>query len=298
MSSQVEFSWLIEGLTLKEALQKTLGSSGQLIKKHFSSKEQSRPVKRKEVVRLPLGLVNHMQINPVYEGPEVKILAETDDYIALHKPPFVHSHPHDYDDKNTLLNYLVAHNKWEALNVNKDSYDRGLLYRLDYETSGVIVLAKKERFLKEIRGNFDSAMKRKFYWAIVDGEFDKDGRWAHYFKSTGHKGVMQKVSDHETDESRVGTLSVIKISSNQGKSLVLVNLKTGLRHQIRAQLSYLGFPILGDELYGGQKAQRLYLHALRYEFTDTVEDPTPELFHLLFDLDGALQMSHDMLARF
>jgi 23S rRNA-/tRNA-specific pseudouridylate synthase len=188
--------------------------------------------------------------------------------------------------------------KWESLCVNTHNYDRGLLFRLDYETSGVMVLAKNERFLKSMRENFDTAMKRKFYWAIVEGEFDKEGRWTHYFKPTGHKGTKQKVSEFETADTHVGTLSVLKISSNQGKSLLLVNLKTGLRHQIRAQLSYLGFPILGDELYGGKQAERLFLHALRYEFTDTVEDTNAELFNVFFDLNGTLQMSHDVLTRF
>lgn len=294
----VEFSWLIDAPSLKEAIQQTLGSSGQLIKKHFSSKEQSKPVRQKQLARLPLSLVNHMHINPSYEGPEVTIITETDDYIVLHKPPFVHSHPHNYEDKNTLLNFLVVQNKWEALCINTGNYDRGLLFRLDFETSGVIILAKNERFLKYIRENFDLTMKRKFYWAVVEGDFDKEGRWVHHFTSTGHKGIKQKVADFEQSGSTEGTLSVMKVSSNNDKSLLLVNLKTGLRHQIRAQLSHLGFPILGDELYGGKKADRLFLHAFRYEFTDSVEDPSPELFNVFFDLNSALQMSHDMLGRF
>jgi 23S rRNA pseudouridine1911/1915/1917 synthase len=298
MAEMVEFSWLEDVPTFKEALQKTLGSSGQLIKRYFSSKEQARPVKAKEVSKLPLSFVNHMQINPSYVGPEIRIISETEDVIVLHKPSGVHCHPLSYEDKDTLLNYLVTVNKWEALRVNKENYDRGLMYRLDYETSGVIVMAKSENYLKFMRQNFDSAMKRKFYWAIVEGNFDQEGRWVHYFKPTGHKGIKQKVLEYETEGSFEGTLSVLKISTNQGTSLVLVNLKTGLRHQIRAQLAHLGFPILGDELYGGRKAERLFLHALRYEFSEIVEDPDAELFNILFDLDGALQMSHDMFGRF
>lgn len=298
MADMVEFSWLISEQTLKEALQKTLGSSGQLIKKFFSSKEQQRAVARKEVARLPLSFVNHMKINPSYVGPEISIITENEDIIVLHKPPGVHCHPHNYDDKDTLLNFLVTKNKWEALTVNEDHYDRGLMYRLDFETSGVIVLAKSEKYLKYMRQHFVTAIKKKFYWAIVEGDFDKEGRWTHHFKATGHKGVKQKVLDHEVEDSSEGTLSVMKVSTNQGTTLVLVNLKTGLRHQIRAQLAHLGFPILGDELYGGRKAERLFLHAFRYEFSEIVEDPNPELFQLFFDLNGTLQMCHDMLGRF
>ncbi len=298
MSVSIEFTWLQDEPSLKEALKVTLGSSGQLIKRYFSSKEQDRAVNAREVYRLPLSFVNHMQINPEYQGPTIEIIAETDDYLVLHKPPAVHCHPLSYEDKDTLLNFLVVQNKWEPLLVNTANYDRGLLYRLDYETSGVIVLIKNDKYLKFMRENFDTTMKRKFYLAIVEGDFEKEGRWTHYFKPTGLKGVKQKVSEFESEESQEGTFSVLKISTNQEKSLLLINLKTGLRHQIRAQLSFLGFPILGDELYGGKKAERLFLHALRYEFSDTVEDTNPELFDLFFDLNSALQMGHDMLGRF
>ena len=298
MTPVIEFSWLHDESSLKEALKFTLGSSGQQIKKYFSSKEQARPVKARDIYRLPISLVNHMQINPEYQGPPVTIIMENEDIIVLHKPPFVHCHPHSYEDKDTLLNYLVSVNKWDSLLVNSESYDRGLLYRLDFETSGVIVLIKNEKYFRFMRENFDTTIKRKFYWAIVEGDFDKEGRWVHYFKSTGHKGVKQKVSDLELEEGHEGTLSVLKIMSDGDKSLLLVNLKTGLRHQIRAQLSFLGFPILGDELYGGRKAERLFLHALRYEFSVAVEDVNAELFDIFFDLNRALQMGHDMLGRF
>lgn len=294
----VEFSWLQQESSFKDALKKVIGCSGQQVKRYFSSKEQDRAIRVRDVSRLPLTLVNHLQINPVYSGPAVHIISEDDNYLVLHKPPSVHCHPLSYDDKDTLLNFLVTQNKWEALLVNRENYDRGLLYRIDFETSGVMVLAKTEKNYQFIRKNFDSMMKKKFYWAIVDGEFDKDGRWTNYFKAGGHKGMKQKVLDSQEESSSEGTLAVMKIISNHGKSLVLVNLKTGLRHQIRAQLAHLGFPILGDELYGGRKGDRLFLHALRYEFLETVEDPTAELFQIFFDLNSALEMSHDVLGRF
>lgn len=294
----IGFTWIEEQDSLKDALKSTLGSSGQQIKKFYSSKEQSRKVRAKETVNLPIELVNYMQINPEYVGPEITILFENKDYIAVHKPPGIHCHPHHYEDKNTVLNFLVQIQKWDAVLVNENSYDRGLLYRLDQDTSGVLVLAKNEKALKLIRGDFATAMKRKFYWAIVQGEFDQEGIWTHYFKGTGAKGVKQKVFDYQEAEAHEGTLKVKNLVSKDGVSLVLINLRTGLRHQIRAQLAHLGFPILGDELYGGKKAERLFLHAYRYEFSETIEDTDPELFELFFDLHSALQMTHDVLRIF
>lgn len=294
----VELSWLHDEGSLKEALQSTLHSSGQLLKKHFSSKQLTRALKAREVSRLPLDLVNQLRINPEYVGPEIEILAETEAYLAVHKPPGIHSHPHAYSDKNTVLNFLASKGLWKSLEVNTENYDRGLFFRLDFETSGVLILAKNEKLLQHVREEFATEMKRKFYWAIVNGSFDREGLHTHYFKGSGAKGSKQKVEDQGGDDLKPGSLAVMKVAEGQGKSLLLVNLKTGLRHQIRAQLAHLGFPIYGDELYGGGQGERLFLHAFRYEWIDIIEDRNPELFHIFFDLNSALKMSHDMLGRF
>lgn len=294
----VEFSWLRDESSLKEALKQTLGSSGQLIKRHFSSKEQDRPVRARSVSRLPLSFVNHLRINPHYEGPQVSIISENENFLVVHKPPGVHCHPLSYDDKDTVLNFLVSTNKWEPLLINETNYDRGLLFRLDNETSGVLIFAKNEKTLKSIREHFDVAMKSKFYWAIVEGDFNREGKWTHYFKSSGTKGSKQKVLEVLVSDAQEGSLTVKKLLVSEGKSLVLVKLKTGLRHQIRAQLAHLGFPIVGDELYGAKNAERLFLHAFRYEYSEIAEDPNAELFNVFFDLNRALQMSHDVLGQF
>lgn len=298
IADYVEFCWLKDEGPLKSALQSSFGYSGQLIKKYFSSKEQARPIYARTVTRLPLDLINHLKINPIYSGPEVKIISESEDFIVLHKPPGVHCHPLQYSDTDTLLNFLVTQNKWGCLHVNKGHYDRGLLYRLDFETSGVMILAKNERIFQSIRNDFNSSVRKKFYWAIVEGDFNQEGLWLHDFSPVGKKGMRQKVSNHPTTDGVEGSLTIKKILFNQGKSLVLVNLKTGLRHQIRAQLAHLGFPILGDELYGGAPSDRIFLHALRYEFFEKIEDSEAELFHLFFDLNRALKMSHDMFGSF
>jgi 23S rRNA pseudouridine1911/1915/1917 synthase len=293
MKGSVELQWLQDEGPLKDALKRTLGCSGQLLKRHLTSKELSTSQGARRTVRLPLDLVNHLQINPEYQGPQARIITETKDYLAVHKPHGIHSHPHSYDDKDTILNFLVHAKFWAPLQVNTEAYDRGLLYRLDLETSGVMVLAKNQEFFNRMRGGFHTAVKRKLYWAIVEGHFDQVGEHTHFFEASGIKGMKQKVSD--THGNHEGKLSVWKLLESEGRSLVLVDLGSGLRHQIRAQLAHLGFPLLGDELYGGKKAERLFLHALRYEWEEIVEDTQAELFGRFFDMDRALQVGHDMV---
>jgi 23S rRNA pseudouridine1911/1915/1917 synthase len=291
----IELCWLQDEPRHKDALQALLGASGQLLKKHLSSKDLSRSLKAQSVSRLPLDLVNHHQINPLFEGPLPYILASTNEYLVLHKPGNLHSHPLCYTDKNTLLNFLAQSEQWDVLGVNPASYDRGLIYRLDFETSGLMLVARNEKFFHLLRDGFRDRMKRKIYWAIVEGDFDRDGSHTHYFRATGIRGAKQKVDDHAHPDADEGQLTVQKILYKDGKSLLVVNLRTGLRHQIRAQLAALGFPILGDELYGGRKADRLYLHALRYEWDQVAEDPNADLFDRFFDLDRCLEMTHDVL---
>lgn len=280
----VEFQWLDNGPSKKEALQAILKCSGQLLKKYYSSKELQQNIKAKELSRLPLDLVNNLKINPVFKGPRPSIIKETSRYIALHKPPGIHGHPLCYSDQDTLLNFLAEEEKWEALNVNTDHYDRGLLYRLDYETSGVILLAKDESYFQSIRNEFKDKMKSKLYLVIVNGNFDQEGEWTHFFRATGVKGAFQKVSDDVHVDAQEGKLEVKKLAFKNDKSLLLVGLRTGLRHQIRAQLSHLGFPILGDQVYGGSEAERLFLHAWKYEWDEIVIDPHAEEFEKYFDL--------------
>src|SRR5690606_4654262 len=113
----VEIQFLEAESSLKEALKK-MGFSGQRIKKFFSAKSLNLPVKKEHVFKLPLDFLNHLQINPNYEGEECTLLFENDSYLAVHKPRNIHSHPLCYSDTNTVLNYLVTQEKWSFLNIN------------------------------------------------------------------------------------------------------------------------------------------------------------------------------------
>jgi len=294
----IELCWIGGKSSKKEAIQNLTGCSGQLLKRYFSSKDLHREIKTKDLLKLPLDLVNHLRINPIYVGPAVKIIEENDNYLAIHKPPGIHCHPLKYSDQNTILNFLVTNKNWTALEVNKDHYDRGLLYRIDFETSGILIVAKNPDFFQLMRNQFGERVKRKLYLAIVEGDFNQEGLWTHYFRATGIKGSKQKVSSDFHPDSDEAVLKVKKLATAENKSLLLVHLKTGLRHQIRAQLSCLGFPILGDELYGGKKAERLFLHAFLYDWGTEVLDEEAELFDRFFDLHSTLKVSHDVLRIF
>ena len=172
--------------------------------------------------------------------------------------------------------------------------DRGLINRLDFETSGVIFYAKSQSTHQFIRQNFNQAVKAKRYLAIISTDKEVNGSFNHsYFAPKGAKKVSISEYSQSSAQKACIEVSTLEYDSSAGLALVQVLLHQGKRHQIRAQLSFLGFPILGDQLYAGQKADRIFLHCLEYEINYLsklyrILSPKPSLFSDFFDLDRSL----------
>lgn len=245
-------------------------ASGHKLKKYFDKSFLKRSFKGHSTLSLPLNFVNDGEVNPEYIGPVIDILYEDENFLVMDKPPNLFVHPLVYDEKNNCLSFLRAH-KPACLNVNTKNYDRGLLYRLDFETSGVLVYVKNEEVHQHLREHFKTIAKKKIYFCLVEGECRLNGNFTHYFSSRDPKGKRVIVSDNESKGDK-GDLSLkpIRYDSKTFTTLMEVELRSGLRHQIRAQLAHLGFPLRGDLFYGGKEGKRLYLHALNYqlEFND------------------------------
>lgn len=242
--------------------------SKQQIKKYKFNKKFLKLEARKNMeLELPIDLVNHDFINPSYTGQNVEVLFSDEYFIVLNKPNKVHMCALKYSDTDNLLSFLRKYDS-KLLEVNKSNNDRGLIYRLDYETSGIVYYAKSQIVYEQMRSTFHEVMQEKSYFAIVEGKFENDGMHIHFLKSSGLKGSKMLVSDDEVENSQLAKINVriLDYNSKENVTLLKVSLKTGLRHQIRCQLSHLGHPIVGDELYGAKPAQRLFLHANQYKF--------------------------------
>lgn len=261
----IDYCLLQDTSHVGDFLREQFDCSSNKLKKFFDKSFLLRSFKKGSTLKLPLNFVNDGFINPHYEGPAIEILAENELFLVLNKHPNQFVHPLSYDESDNCLSYLRA-KRPELLFVNQSNYDRGLLYRLDYETSGVLIYVKQESLYKKLREEFNEVAKKKIYRCWVNGECSLQGRFIHSFSSSGEKGQKVVVHSHVDDET-AGTLSVspLRFDSDKNQTLMEVQLKTGLRHQIRAQMAYLGYPLVGDELYGGTKASRLYLHAVQYE---------------------------------
>lgn len=266
-------SYLPEGhIETRESFLRLLtGCSGQLLKKHYSASSRREQILSKSVLSIPLDILNHREISPVYIGKDTTepiVIAVNSQWIVFHKPPHVHSHPLNYSDSLNCLSYLRAQGFGKDLQINQNQHERGLLYRLDYETSGVMVYCRNESLLIQCRDHFNQWAKTKTYLAIVHGRVEKEKELIHSLVPSQSKGSKMKAIAGTGANLHVSPLAY----SNEGMTLLKVNLHQGLRHQIRAQLSAIGHPIVGDPLYslpGLEKKSysRLYLHALTYAFT-------------------------------
>ncbi|MBT7669680.1 MAG: RNA pseudouridine synthase [Bdellovibrionales bacterium] len=274
-------------------------SRAKVKRSHLSSNLLTAPLKARQVVTLPLNLLNHLQIAPSYSGPPIEVLFENNDLMAISKPYNLHSHPLNYLEYDNCLSWLRCSdpkNSKQVLQICSSSMERGLLNRLDFVTSGVLILIKHEKLHQALRNNFSLMVKEKIYLAIVEGELVNQGDQCHYFLSSGPKGRKVKVSSVNTAGAKEGwlALSLLKYDSLTNRSLVKVRLLSGLRHQIRAQLAFLGHPIVGDTLYGGiadPNSSRVFLHSYCYrlQLPDgeiELKDATASLFGALFNMDG------------
>lgn len=293
-SLDIDLCFLNDFDSAQTALIKALGLSKSKIKKQLSKDFLNLKIDKGKAYKLPIDLINFGIINPSYEGPEIEILFEDERLIAINKPQNIHSHPLTYSEKDNCLSFLRDKNFFKKSEFcNEKNLDPGLLYRLDFETSGVIFLVKKKKDFEEIRQNFSHSAKKKTYLAIVEGKIEKEGEFRHFFKAYGEKGKKIKVSDSRFFESGLGEgkIKIKNLGHDKGLSLVSIELGAGIRHQIRAQMAYLGHPILGDTFYGGKEADRLFLHAYLYQisFGDKayeVKTLNAPLFDQFFNLDG------------
>jgi 23S rRNA pseudouridine1911/1915/1917 synthase len=263
-AKNIEYTLLGPVNNLEQFLKTTFNCSGNKLKKYFPKAVLTRSFKEKNTLKIPINFANDGMINPIYIGSEIKIISDNDQFLVFEKNENQFIHPLTYDEHDNCLSWMRVHYP-KLLDVNVNEYDRGLLYRLDYETSGVVIYVKNEMAYKELREHFHSLTKEKIYWCWVEGHCLLEGQFKHSFSSKGEKGKKVIVGD-ETSFEQIGELSIKLLSYNQSqqKSLMEVTLKTGLRHQIRAQMAHLGFPLIGDTLYGGKEAKRLYLHAYSY----------------------------------
>ena len=201
---------------------------------------------------------------------EFAVLFEDDHLLAIDKPAGVAVHG------GSGVSFGVIEQLRQA---RPDARLLELVHRLDRETSGVLLIAKKRSALKHLQEQFRERSTGKTYLALVAGDWPErlkviDTPLHKYLQGDGERRVRVVDAAHP-DAMRAVTLVKVR-ERRDGCSLLEVTIKTGRTHQIRVHLAAQGHPIAGDDKYGDfdwnrrlQKRglKRMFLHAWRLQFT-------------------------------
>ncbi len=196
-----------------------------------------------------------------------RILYEDENLIILNKPSGMSVH----------LGSTVRIGVIEALrHIYPKLPQLELAHRLDAETSGCLILAKKKRILREIHGLLREGQVSKIYWALTKGVWKKsDYRVDLPLHKDYHDGGKHVVCVHAEGKTALSVFHPLQEFVPHA-SLMKVILHTGRTHQIRVHAQAVGHPIAGDDRYGDTEfnkwarqfeVRRLFLHARSVEFT-------------------------------
>ena len=205
---------------------------------------------------------------------KLDVFYEDRDLIVLNKPPGMVVHPGDGTNEQTLVHALLHHCPDELCPVGAP--DRpGIVHRLDKETSGVMVVAKKEFSYHGLVGQFSSREVIKIYTALVVGKM-KHNAGSFTEAIARHPKNRVKMAVQSSGKKALTEWKVLKYFLD-GISMIECNLKTGRTHQIRVHLSHAGHPLIGDSTYGYNpnkyqfnEAPRVMLHARHLRFRHPV----------------------------
>jgi 23S rRNA pseudouridine1911/1915/1917 synthase len=161
----------------------------------------------------------------------------------------------------------------------KDKYNKagnvflGVVHRLDRPTSGVIIFARTSKALERLNKMLRDKTISKTYWAIVKKHPKKEKDTLVNYLKKNPKNNKSSVYAKEIKDSKKAILHYNIIKKLDNYTLIEVDLETGRHHQIRAQLSSIGFPIKGDLKYGFDRSNKdgsIHLHARKIVFIHPV----------------------------
>ncbi|NFG62917.1 RluA family pseudouridine synthase [Clostridium sp. CMCC3677] len=198
----------------------------------------------------------------------MKTAYEDENLLVVEKWPGILVHPDKDEKEPTLTDYVLSYLKEKGSYVpeNEITFTPAPCNRLDRNTSGLVMFGKTFEGLKSINETIREDRVRKYYVALVKGKV-KDGLYTGYILKNQDTNIS-KVYEKEVPDSKKIAMEVTTTQTNGAYSLLEINLITGRSHQIRAHLSHLGSPIIGDDKYGDRKLNSFFKnkYGLEYQY--------------------------------
>ena len=222
------------------------------------------------------------------EKVEFNILYEDDDLMVIDKPSGLVVHPGNGNKSGTLVNGLIYHNK-ELSDIGGEERP-GIVHRIDKDTSGIMLVAKTNKCHELLADDFKNKRVKRTYIALLKGKFPHQSATIDAPIGRDKNNRLKMCVTPENSKNAVTHLKVIKRYDKY--TLVSLNLDTGRTHQIRVHMSYIGYPVFNDPLYGSKDATPFgqFLHSSEVDFTHPItkkvmhfEAPLPKEFQDYLD---------------
>lgn len=238
-----EIPSVCEGITVREFARKQAGLSARMLTKQklLPGGILKNGIPCRTVDLLSAGDILSFPLpeeTPEYPETSVPltVLWETEDYLVVEKPPGMPVHPSPGHDQDSLLNAVAGYyRKTGQRHVFRP------LYRLDKDTSGILAIGKH-------RAAASTAVIEKRYFAVCEGELSGSGTVDIPIGLREGSKIVRVCGSGETAVTHWQA-----IAGAEGHTLLSLRLETGRTHQIRVHMAHLGFPLAGDDLYGGSR---------------------------------------------
>jgi len=240
----------------REIVEGNLKVNGEIIRK------ASFKVKEGDAIEFRIREKSKFELKP--QKIPLKIVYEDKDLLIIDKESGIVVHPGAGNYENTLVNALLSLRP-EIAKVGGEKRP-GIVHRLDKDTSGLILIAKKNSVYLDLQKQFSERIIEKSYILISKGHFEK--KYGEINIPIGRSIKNRKKISSKTNKARQA-LTFYKVRfQKKGFSLIEAFPKTGRTHQIRVHFSESGKPIIGDPIYGSAKKYfpRLALHSRKIVF--------------------------------
>mgnify|MGYP000941269762 CR=1 FL=1 len=244
---QILREFLLENRISRKTLTRIKFDSDGSIKVNGREENVRYLLKKNDIVEITLPSENFSEFVRFIDKP-IDIVYEDSDIAVINKQAGLVVHPAHGHYSGTLVNALLYHIK-DLSGINGEIRP-GIVHRLDKDTSGLIVIAKNDKVHTALTEMFQEKKIRKTYLAILKGKLNKiEGRVVTQIgRDKNDRKKMTVIDDAAKGKNAITNYRVI--SQNNLFTLVKVNIETGRTHQIRVHMRYLGYPILGDSVYG------------------------------------------------
>ena len=205
-----------------------------------------------DFIRICLPPSENCEILP--EAMPLEILFEDEHLLVLNKAPGLCVHPATGRLAGTLVNGLLHHCRGQLSNIGGPAR-RGIVHRLDQDTSGCLVVAKTNSAHENLSHQFANRTVEKIYQAIACGRVSplEGAIQAKIARHPSHRKRMMA-----TEKSGRAAHTRFRVVEHfPDASLVEADLRTGRTHQIRVHFQHIGFPLFGDALYGARQTRCL-----------------------------------------